>query len=447
MPYFLISDFRSGLDVRKSPWTAEAGTLQAFVDGHVTRGGEIEKRKEFTDEGDLLAATHSLVAARAGSTARGLVVFGSAAAPSLPAGVTYQRLQHPDGTGEMSGVAAMTLFDGRPYVVADFDDGSQFHFYDGALVTDWGAGVVRAAMTTNAQIAEHLRQLIDADANYSATRVGSTITVTGPAGTNYSVATETSNVAGGTNDQTLTYTELVAPVAPVAEVVAFAEFAIIEGSVGAANYIDKVRVDVGGVFTDLISTTVPYNTSPELTALDVVTAINAGTGTHGYSASTRYGKVYVYAPASVGATANGRVIEVTAKGDVVLYDGRFAITGGSAGAGNELIMVKVNGANVMSAAVAWATSDSATATAVAANIVAFASSPKMNARAVGSTVYISPEKIRSDDAVSYTVNVSTGGDVTSGAGDTPPIEGQYPDYSKPYDPRADPGVSTETELV
>lgn len=437
MPYFLVSDFRGGLDVRKSPWTAEAGTLQEFTDGHVTRGGEIEKRKEFTDVGDLLAATYSLVAARAGSSARGLVVFGSAAAPSLPAGVTYQRLQHPDGIAAMTGVAAMTLFDGKPYVVADFDDGSQFHYYDGALVTDWGAGIVRASMTTNDLIAEHMRSLIDADASYSATRVGPTFTVVGPIGTEYTVVSETANVTGGVNDQTITYAELEAPIPAVAEAVAFAEFSILEGSVGAGNYIDKVRVDITGVFTDLISATVPYNTTPELTALDVAVAINAGTGTHGYFATTRYGKVYVFAQVGAGASANGRVIEVTAKGNVILYDGRFAITGGSSGASNELIMVKVNGANAMSAAVAWATSDSATAASVASNIVAFASSPKMNARAVGSTVFISPEKIRSDDATSYTVNVSTGGDVTAGSGDTPPVVDQYPDYNDPYDPTQD----------
>lgn len=393
MPYFLISDFRGGLDVRKSPWTAEAGTLQEFTEGHITRGGEIEKRKELTDVGDLLTTTHSLCAGRPGGADRGLVVFGSVAAPGgLPAGVTYQRLQHPDGIAAMTGVAAQTLFDGRPYVVANFDDGSQWHFYDGALVTDWGAGVVRSSMTTNDLIAEHMRSLIDADANYSATRVGATITVVGPIGTEYTVAAETANVTGGVNDQTMTVAELEAPIAAVAEVVAFAEFSILEGSVGAGNYIDKVRVDITGVFTDLISTTVPYNTTPELTALDVAVAINAGTGTHGYSATTRYGKVYVFAQVGAGATANGRVIEVTAKGNVILYDGRFAITGGSAGGGNELIMVKVNGANAMSAAVAWATSDSATAASVASNIVAFASSPKMNARAVGSTVFISPRR-------------------------------------------------------
>lgn len=435
MPYFLVSDFRGGLDTRKSPWTAEAGTLQVLRNGHITRGGEIEKRKEFTDLGDLLAATHALVAGIAGSAARGHVVFGSDPAPGgLPAGVTYQRLQHPDGNADMVSVDAVTLYDGRPYVAATFDDGSQFHFYDGSLVTDWGAGVVRGSMSANDQIAEHLRSLIDASDEYSATRVGDDITVVGPVGVNYATDQETTNVTGGVDDQTLTITELEEPIAAVPAVAAMAQFSILGGSddAGVANYIDVVRVDVGGAFTDLISANVPFNTSPELTAFDLVTAINAGIGTHGYGAITRYGKVFVYAATADGASANGRVLEVTAKGDVILYDGRFAITGGTAGAGNELIMVKVNGANIMSAAVAWATSDSATAASVAANIRAFASSPKMNAWAQGSNVYVSPETIRTDDSSSRTMTISTGGDVTSGDGDPPPIT-TTPDYGT-YEP-------------
>lgn len=435
MPYFLIGDFRSGLDVRKSSLTAEAGTLQSFVNGHVTRGGEVEKRKEFTDTGDLLAATHSLVAARGGGVP-GLFVFGSVASPGgLPAGVTYQRLQHPDGTSSMTGVAASTLFDGRPYVVADFEDGSQFHYYDGALVLDWGAGIVRSAMSSNDLIAEHIRQLIDANDSYTATRSGAQVTVVGPIGVNYTATGEASNVAGGVDDQVITVVELEEPIAQVLATQAVGEFAILEGSDdgGVANYIDKVRVDVGGVFTELISGPVAFSTSPELTGLAVITAINAGTGTHGYTAITRYGRVFVYAPVSAGASANGRIIEVTAKGDVILYDGRFAITGGTSGAGNELVNVAVNGANVMSAAVPWGTSDSATASSVASNIRAFASSPKMNARAVGNTVFISPEKIRSNDAVTFNVNVTTGGNVTSGAGSPPPVVDQYPDYSD-YEP-------------
>lgn len=437
MPYFLISDFKDGLDVRKSPWTSQAGSLQQLDNAHITRGGEIEKRKEFTGLGDLLAATQALAAAKVGGAERGLVVFGSDPAPSLPAGVTYQRLQHPDGGVDMTGVAALTLFSGAPYVVADFADGSQWHFYDGALVTDWGAGIVRSSMSTNSSIAEHLRGLIDADASYAATRSGAQITVTGSLGVDYAVSSETSNVAGGVNDQSITITELEAPIAPVAGKAAVAEFAILEGTDdgGVSNYISAVRVDINGVFTELISANVAYVTSPELTAVALVSAINAGTGTHGYAASTKYGRVFIYAETNDGDSANGRVLEVSAYGNVILYSGSFAVTGGTNAGGNELTMVRVNGANIMSAAVAWATSDAATAAAIASNIVAFASSPKYNAKAVGNTVYVSPQKIRSDDSPQIAMSVVTGGDVTVGSGATPPVQdqagGDYGSYEPP----------------
>jgi len=437
MPYFLVSDFRGGLDVRKSPWTAEAGTLQSFTDGHITRGGEIEKRKEFADVGDLLAATRGLIGARLDS-GRSLVVFGSdPEPPGLPAGVAYQRLQHPDGTGSLTGIAAVTLFDGFPFVAADFSDGSQFVFYNGQHVTDWGAGTVRQAMLANPLIAEHLRLLIDADSSYTATRSGSQITVVGLPGVEYEVDSQTANVPGGVDNQSITIVELEAPITPVEVTPAVAEFAILEGSDddGVANFIQSVKAGTTGTFIELLAGNVAFNTSVELTAFDVVTSINAGTGVHGYSASTQFGKVFVYAPPSAGAGGNGRVIEVIAKGDIILYNGKFAVLNGTAGSGNEVTMVRVNGANIMSGAVAWATSDSATATAVASNIRAFASSPKMNARAVGNVVFVSPEKIRSDDLIQLTLNVDTGGTVGSGGGVDPPIISDNPGYREITPPR------------
>src|SRR6187402_2311161 len=47
MPYFTITDFAAGLDLRRSELTAPAGTLRSMVNAHVTPGGEIEKRMAF----------------------------------------------------------------------------------------------------------------------------------------------------------------------------------------------------------------------------------------------------------------------------------------------------------------------------------------------------------------------------------------------------------------
>jgi hypothetical protein len=44
LSFFLIEDFRAGLDVRKAADTSPAGTLTQFENAHVSSGGEVEKR-------------------------------------------------------------------------------------------------------------------------------------------------------------------------------------------------------------------------------------------------------------------------------------------------------------------------------------------------------------------------------------------------------------------
>ena len=45
--YYEIANFQLGMDLRKSPLTAPAGTLRLLQNAHVTSGGEIEKRAAF----------------------------------------------------------------------------------------------------------------------------------------------------------------------------------------------------------------------------------------------------------------------------------------------------------------------------------------------------------------------------------------------------------------
>src|SRR5260221_10647807 len=95
-----IADFRGGLDARKFRLNLPPGTLTDLVNGHITQGGEIEKRKAFVrlvnpDAG----VTTSLPAGTFGQqeTSTGLVVFASddLSASTFPTGFSYQRLQHP----------------------------------------------------------------------------------------------------------------------------------------------------------------------------------------------------------------------------------------------------------------------------------------------------------------------------------------------------------------
>lgn len=135
-----IKELTGGLDTRRLPATTAPGVMIRATDGHITRGGEFEKRAAFVQAHTLPEDTIGLAHVRTG-----LVVFGGAAAPVMPAGVSYQRLQHPDGTTALASVPSYDLYDGKIYAVGVFEDGSVHHFYDGVRVPDWFDGRARAA--------------------------------------------------------------------------------------------------------------------------------------------------------------------------------------------------------------------------------------------------------------------------------------------------------------
>jgi len=93
MPYVLIEDFKGGVDKRRTVVTSVPGTCVELTNAHITRGGEIEKRRAFKEWATLPANTHGL-AAGGGR----VFVFGSSAitlASTLPASLSYVQFQHP----------------------------------------------------------------------------------------------------------------------------------------------------------------------------------------------------------------------------------------------------------------------------------------------------------------------------------------------------------------
>lgn len=131
MPTIWIREFTGGLDVRRLHETAPGGTMMRGTDCHVTRGGEIEQRADFVPVYTLEAERTKSLAA----TPLGLVVFGHLDAPTLPDGVTYQRLQHPGGVA-LTRVPYHALYRSKIMAVGEFADGNRYLFYDGNLVGD-----------------------------------------------------------------------------------------------------------------------------------------------------------------------------------------------------------------------------------------------------------------------------------------------------------------------
>jgi len=384
MSYVVVKNFKAGLDRRGSQVGGDPGSLWDACNVLINRKGEIERRKKFVSTYTLPADTFGMHAT--GSTLR---VFGSAAAPVVPSGVAYQRLQHPDGSTAMSKVLSAENFDGKPYVVAKFADNGVYHFYDGALVPDWYVGIVRADMTNNDGIAEHLKALIDASADYSATRSGAVITVTGAANVAFDTETSVEN-GGATDNQAIATATTQTAVEDVIEVratgavtvTAGASATAATGSVeltgGASGSVDSVTVN--GV--TVTSGAVPFNSSLDQTATDLAANITAHTSSPEYTAAAVGAVVTISAAASAGAAPNGYVVASSVT-TITKTDVNMA-----SGANKGISSVKADGVEVLGAQVNYTTSNSILAAALAAQINTYTSSPEYSATASGPTVTI-----------------------------------------------------------
>lgn len=128
MSELVIEDFRAGLDRRKSIITAVPGSLQTATNVHISRGGELEKRRAFVPYTSV-----SNLSAGLSSNSGTLFTFG----PDPTAFVTpiLQNIQcaHPIPAYTLLSVISCCMFRGRPYMIGLFSDGSVLHFYDGAI--------------------------------------------------------------------------------------------------------------------------------------------------------------------------------------------------------------------------------------------------------------------------------------------------------------------------
>ncbi|MGN6451329.1 MAG: hypothetical protein ACTHLK_22595 [Brucella intermedia] len=127
-----VREFLGGLDRRRMYETTSGGILVEAIDGHITRGGEFEKRAAFVNRYQLPAGTVGLAYTRTG-----LVVFGHGPAPTLPVGVRYQQLSPPVAGPQLIAVKSFDLFGGKIYAIGTFNDGMTYHFYDGVRIETW----------------------------------------------------------------------------------------------------------------------------------------------------------------------------------------------------------------------------------------------------------------------------------------------------------------------
>lgn len=137
MAYTLVDNFIGGVDRTRKRYVGTPGTLWSGINGHITRGGDFEKRKAFKAWRSLPPGTIGLARSSAG-----LKVFGIAASVSgMPVDVSYTQLAHPTMPSlAMTKIASWDLFNGSIYAIPKYDNGDHRHFYNGSVVSDWGAG-------------------------------------------------------------------------------------------------------------------------------------------------------------------------------------------------------------------------------------------------------------------------------------------------------------------
>lgn len=423
-----IKEMTGGLDTRRLPETTPGGVLIRARNGHITRGGEFEKRAAFVPSFSLPSGTVGLAHTRSG-----LVVFGHDAAPLLPTGVAYQRLQHPSGSVALVNVPSYDLYDGKIYAVGEFADGSVYHFYDGVRVTDWYDGRARLAFrvlggtgsseltnltvdgvaligspvtwtTSNQATAAAIADAVNVYASvpeYVATAVGDEVVIlASTSGSDANGRLVAATVASGLLLSLTTPTPLAGGGTDGGEQPS-ASFRITSGGTGGS--VASVTVD--GV--SIMAGAVNWAGSVAATATAVAASINAATSSPDYTATAASNGTVTITAVARTAALNGVLPVVTTSGNLALNIGAasasaaFTITGNGEGAivtGSHdslalqpvqaTIRPSVAGVPITSAPIAWAGTANSTAAAVAAAINAYASSPNYTAVAVGATVTV-----------------------------------------------------------
>ena len=218
----------------------------------------------------------------------------------------------------MTRVVDAKAFDGALYVIAEFNDGGVYHFYDGVRVSDWDS--ISDANSSFATVAEVLAQKIELDAAVHVHAIGETIIihsdVPGTAFTCSGAVTDN----GSASTPAATATQLTANVAEVAEVRAAGSVVVTGGSSGAANKITSLTVNA----VQLLNEEVEWISSNSATANALAVAINNYSATSGYTAVALGTGVTITAAVGTGATPNGYAVVVTSGGDVATSASNFA---------------------------------------------------------------------------------------------------------------------------
>lgn len=347
-----VREFTGGLDSRRMPETTAGGVLIEAVDGHITRGGEFEKRAAFVKEYELPEGTIGLAYTRLG-----IDVFGSDAEPQgMPLGVTYMRLPHPGESSELIDVPSFDQYGGRLYAVGVFADGSRQHYYGDVLVEDWFDGRASAAFTVSAGGAQPAvaavgsfqitggtlgggNEITDIQVN-SVSVIGSPVGHTGDDDTTAAaVAAEINSHTSSPDYQAYSVGPTVyiqaavagtaangraIVVTPDGDVTVDEELALAGGIDAGVSVLNSIQVNGVGIMLSPVE----WAASNENTAALIVDAINSSASSPEYTAVANGAQVTILASASGDVINGAAVLFGTALGFGVTPSSGLTMSGG-----------------------------------------------------------------------------------------------------------------------
>lgn len=428
MPYLAIENFARGMDRRRQRVAGEPGALWTLKNGHITRGGDIERSKRFVNSHTLPSGTFSLAALRSQ-----LYSFGSGdLSSSMPLGIQYQRLEAGHATGTLTITSGNNAVDTETLVI-----GSKTYTFQATLTDVDGnihIGADRDATLTNLANAINgsggsagtdyatsntAHTLVTAVANGDGTMTVTSI-LEGVVGNAYATTEAMTNGSWGATVMSGGGGVAVTRILDV-KTFAGAFYAVAEFEDGNVfHYYNGARVtDWDGLVTpttdsvaealaakinrDSAVSAKAYGAVVEITARTAGTAftISASATDGGGGADTSEDLTAASVQANVAAVA-----ETLATADI-------EITGGTNDPGtNTVNSITVDGTEILSAVVDWAGSNAATAIRVATEINNGSALHGYTAAVVSATVTISAAVGTGDSVNGDAVVVTTTGDVT-----------------------------------
>lgn len=320
MSYYVIENFKQGLDTRRFELSAPPGAITRIENAHITQAGDIEKRKAFTLHATAPADTFGLE-----STAAGLVVFGSKDLNTsvVAAGLKYIRCQHPDGTTDMEAVLCSGTYGGKAWCAARFTDDLVFGFYDGGIISGFKNGLVLSGLTDTDDIATAIKEAMESklrSLGFSVTVSGSVVDLKSASGSTYDVRTSDAI----TDDGTLVYSTIAS--SDSSGTTGTAPYCTLDLSSGTTGQIVSILAPYRDVnsdiqYVELLGSPVLFTTNLETTASLLAAEINRTVSSAAkYSAHAVGQSVGIVAPLSQGEWINGLPIKITYNGDLV-FDG------------------------------------------------------------------------------------------------------------------------------